>query len=227
MKHKPIIPIALLFSILAWGSLSAQNLKGYKYVALSDSTKVIYLSASACPNCYYYLPTNLRVSQNESGQPETSLLKISETENDPITGGILHVLLVWGLDEKQEAEAQQKIRTEYDSLAVLIGAVNVENSPNVPNLSLIGEDAFSKALRSGAKNQSSAAVSPGTKMALSFRFDEEQVKTVLEDLEKKKSTDAQFAVDLNCAVPNSDGIGNRTVPIRLKFNFSKLYPYLN
>jgi hypothetical protein len=223
MKNKPLIAIFLLFSVLTLPA--QQSLRAYNHVKLNDSTKVHFVAAPACPNCYYYLPTHFRVSTTESGQPEASFLKISETENSPVMGGIMHTLLVWGLDARQEAEAQLKIRAEFDTLAMLIGAVTVENPADATTLGIIGDDSFANALRAGAKNQSNAAVSPGTKMALSFRFDETEVQKILEYIEKGKATDAQFAADLYCVIPDPEGLGSRQLPLRLKLNAANLYPY--
>lgn len=223
MKEKVKFAIALCLACWASCMAHAQKIPGAKPLSLSDSTQVTCLASSACPNCYHYMPTNFTVAKNQAGQPEISLLKISETENDPVTGGILHVLLVWGLDARQEAEAQQRIRAEYDSLAVLVGAVSVDNPADAQTLTIAGDDALAKVLRAGVKGKSEAAVSPGSKMALSFRFDEAQIATVLEFVEQKKNTDAVFKIYLNCRVPYQDGPGSYPVPVRLNLHFSKLY----
>lgn len=213
----------LCLGIFAAHITLSQNPKGFKSILLKDSTEVSFLAANTCPNCYYYLPTHFKVAKNAAGQPEISLLKISETENDPITGGILHILLSWGLDGAQEAEFQEKLRATHDSLAVAIGAISVNNVPGVPSLTIDGEDALAKVLRAGVKGLSEASVSAGAKMALSFRFDEAQVTTLLKYLEKQKKSDARFTVHLNGVIPYSDGMGSYPLPLSLSLSFADLY----
>lgn len=224
MKKNNIAAFVLCLGVLAAQAAQSQGQKGFASVLLKDSTEVSFLLANTCPNCYYYLPTNFKVARNTAGQPEISLLKISETENDPITSGILHILLSWGLDGAQEAEFQEKLRSTHDSLAVVIGAISVNNTLGVPSLTIDGDDALAKVLREGVKGLSEAAVSAGAKMALSFKFDEAQVSTLLKYLEKKKKSDARFTVRLVGVIPYKDGLGSYPLPINLSLSFSDLYP---
>jgi hypothetical protein len=224
MNFNSIPALALCIALLAVNSANAQKLTGNKHLWLSDSTQVIYVASGTCPNCYHYLPSNLRVAKNQAGEPEISLLKISETENDPVTGGIMHLLLVWGLDSKQEAETQQVIRAEFDSLAIMVGAVTVNNPSDIETLSIEGDDALARVLREGIRGRSAASSVPGGKMALSFRFDELQIRTLLEYIEKKKASDTHFKIYLNSIVPDSESPGSYPAPTYLVLNFIKLYP---
>jgi hypothetical protein len=192
-------------------------------IRLGDSTVVQVFPTSQCEHCFRYVPFGLRVPKNEAKQPEASLLKISETENDPVTGGIMHVMLVWGLDARQEADLQERLRTGVDSLAVLLGAATVEN-PEDAKVSITGDDKVADLLRSAMKNRSGVANIPGVKMAVSFRFDEAQVKPLLECLAKPCKTDAAFEIDLRTLYD-----GWRVPPrhIRLSLPFTALMRYFN
>lgn len=113
----------ILFEMLTT-SLSSQTLDGdsRRTVRLQDGTCVILCRSSEDPRAYYYLPKDLKLSRRD-GVPEISLM-IYTNESKEITGGILHVLLTWGLTEVQEKELQGHI-TNLDSAGTLRGAADI------------------------------------------------------------------------------------------------------
>lgn len=192
---------------------------------LKDQTKTVVFPAKDCANCYYYIPSHFRISFNESKQAEVSLLKISESENDPVTGGFLHTLFVWGLDAARDTELQNLIQTKVDSLGVLLGATTAVNDPVVPGIKIAGKDELARTFRAGLKSSSGTATTPGSKMALSFRFDEAQMKVLQEALDDPKfKSDA--AVEINLLVSVNTEWSTQEIPIQLKVPFTDLFPYI-
>lgn len=195
MKHFLHI---LYFACLSFsGTAQTVTFEGAQAFVLKDQTRVVVFPAKDCEHCFYYIPTHFRISFNESKQPEVSLLKISESENDPVTGGFLHALFTWGLDGTQDTELQELIRSNTDSLGVLLGATTAENDTTLPGIQIKGKDELSDILRAGLKSSSGVATTPGGKMALSFRFDEAQMKVLQDALDHNGAkSDAVFEINL-------------------------------
>jgi hypothetical protein len=194
---KSLLHILCLVCLSRSGTAQTVNFEGAQAFVLKDQTRVVVFPAKDCEHCFYYIPTHFRISFNESKQPEVSLLKISESENDPVTGGFLHTLFTWGLDSTQDTELQQLIRSKTDSLGVLLGATTAENDTTLPGIQIKGKDELSKVIRAGLKSSSGVATTPGSKMAMSFRFDEAQMKVLQEALDNTGvKSDAVFEINL-------------------------------
>ena len=98
-----------------------------RIVTLRDGTTVMILNSLDEPSEYYYLPLDIQITRNK-GLPEISLL-IYRNDRNEITGGILHVLMTWGLTPKQEKEAQTIITQRIDSLGSLKGPGDITLDP--------------------------------------------------------------------------------------------------
>lgn len=125
---KNIILHCLMFSFL---TLSVDDrlldIQSKRVVSLHDGTTVIILNAVDAPSEYYYLPLDIQIAQNK-GVPEISLM-IYRNEQNEVTGGILHVLMTWGLTPEQEKEAQMILTQKIDSLGSLKGAGELTFNP--------------------------------------------------------------------------------------------------
>ncbi len=218
---KQTIKILWLSSLCTVGAAQVPNIEGAQALVLKDQTEVVLLPAKGCEHCYYYVPANFRVSRNEAKEAELSLLKISESENSPVIGGILHVLFVWGYDASQHAELEQLIGTHTDSLGVLLGATSVEESPDAPGIKITGDDALAKVLRSGLKSSSGVATTPGSKMAMSFRFNEAEMKELQKALDDPK-LDSKSAFEINLSVLVDTEHFMKRYPLALKVKLADL-----
>ena len=118
---KNVIFHCLVFSFL---TLSIDDrlldIQSKRVVSLKDGTTVIILNSMEAPSAYYYLPLDIQIAQNK-GVPEISLM-IYRNDRNEITGGILHVLMTWGLTPEQEKETQMILTQKIDSLGSLKGA---------------------------------------------------------------------------------------------------------
>ena len=178
---KNIVLYIILFHVVTV-SLTGQTLDGdsLQPVSLKDGTSVILCRSNDDPTAYYYLPKDLTLSRR-NGIPEISLM-IYTNENKEITGGILHVLLTWGLSEDQEKELQQHITT-LDSVGILRGAADIALNTGI--LEFDQKNVFAKGLERSSSQQIKVATQPIHKTAASFdlsplmaRFLADEVQTV-------------------------------------------------
>jgi len=85
------------------------------------------LNSTNKSNNFYYLPTNLRLSQNQNGTPQ--FLYIQYATDDKLntkdtSGAILHLLLEYGLTKELETEVKSKLKIKAPG-ANLMGAADV------------------------------------------------------------------------------------------------------
>ena len=163
---------------------------------MSDGNKITVLSTRDCPQCYYYLPFNFRLSfKNE--KPEVSFISWKNDENSEIIGGIMHLITVWGINPKQEAELERKMLSRMDSTVVLMGAAGISTANNDFDVSICGGGKLTEILKKAQAGQSKAAVTPGSKMAMSFRFDESNVNDIVEAINKPNKLTVDLKVYLS------------------------------
>lgn len=218
-------------TLLFWSAIPAfaQTLtyEHARQYTLSDRTPVAVFQASGCENCYYYFPTNFRLSVRENGEPEISLLKITETDDGPILGGILHVLTVWGLTNKQETELQELIHTKQDSAGVLLGVSAVQESTESRGLAIVGGDSLANLLRRSLTNLPGVATTPGGKMAMSFRLDADDTKYLLKVLDDKNfKSETRLEILLYSQVEVPGFLGRQQVDVVLQLKVTELLKWL-
>lgn len=194
---KNIVLYIFLFHIVT-SSLTGQSLDGdsRRPVKLKDGTCIILCRSSEDPGAYYYLPKDLTLSRR-NGIPEISLM-LYTNEKKEITGGILHVLLTWGLTENQEKELQQYI-TETDSLGTLRGAADITLLTGI--LEFDQKNVFAKGLERSSTQNIKIATQPIHKTAASFdlsplmaRFLADEILTV--DQSKEIIMKAQYRYNI-------------------------------
>lgn len=114
----------------------------------------------AFSNEYYYAPVNLRLSEKQNGVPEFLFAKYTTDDREDsggVQGAIMHLLMKWGLTQKQEKEATRLLRAKlkslkgsgnplYDSVdpdgAVIKGAIGIrpgENAFQIISATLTGK----------------------------------------------------------------------------------------
>lgn len=204
----------ILFSYLSLAS-SAQTLRNSSQLdfILSGNQKVSVLAAEDCSQCYYYLPVNFRLSQNRNNQPEVSFTSWKNDENSEIIGGIFHFLTVWGLTAKQETELQHRLNERLDSTVHLMGPVSLELDPDHLYLEFEGKSEVEDLLSEALTSQARVASTPGSKMALSFRFNESNVNEIL----KWKDNPKKIKTDLKICLVVSSAYVYKQIELRLPF----------
>lgn len=158
---------------------------------LSDSIQVVVSNTDKCKQCFYYLPINLRTSVNKEGVPEISFTTWKNDDESEVIGGILHFLIVWGLEFAQEEELQNLLR-EVDSTNVLMGPVTVETLDDY--VIIEGEDKLVAYLNNSAR-KTRIATTPGAKMAMSFSFEADEIEEVLKVIDNSDRIDARLSLD--------------------------------
>ncbi|MDX2249410.1 MAG: hypothetical protein SF052_21685 [Bacteroidia bacterium] len=189
-KHNwlPRITGVFLWLILFNSSFAQQvdMRKGVK-ITLSDETQVSLYPSVDYRNQFYYSPVNLRISI-KNAQPEYSFLTFKENDEGPVTGGLFHILLTWGLDSRQEAEALQKLQATVDSTAQIYGALPVEPVKTISGFEIISGNKGAEILRRSLKSAAGPPTVPGGKMAASFMFSAADAI----EMEKMMADPAQF-----------------------------------
>ncbi len=108
----------------------------------------------------------------------------------------MHFLTVWGLTQKQEKELQRKLNSRVDSSVVLMGAVSVEMDLGNDEVMITGKHDLVEHLNLALTSSAKVASNPGSKMGMSFRFDETNVETIIEAVEKPKRLSTELHLNL-------------------------------
>lgn len=172
-QMKLALYILLMIPLETWPQTLSEASK--MEVTSADGEEVILYSAYECNQCYYYLPSSLRISAKDR-RPEASFIIWEEDKTSKVTGGILHFLVEWGLKAGIDKEVQEMLRSTRDSLGVIMGPVMVSTS-SYPVIE--GDDRLSRILLASLTNTPSVPTTPGAKMALSFRFTEKEIDDFL------------------------------------------------
>jgi len=194
---------ALYILILVPLGVLSQNVterSGVKVIPKGGEEIILY-AADACDHCYYYLPSALRISAKK-GTPEASFVVWKDETNSQAIGGILHLLVEWGLKAGMDKEVQQALRSTRDSLGVVMGAVMVDASSQTV---IEGDDRLSHILSASLKNTPAIPRTPGAKMALSFHFAEREIADFLYYLKHPDKAKSNLRVTYTYAVRTVGG----------------------
>jgi hypothetical protein len=156
---------------------------------LADGTAVTLIRAEPAddaPHEYRYLPANLSIARRSDGAEEFSFLLYRETEGGEIEGGIMHLLLRWGLSGKQEAELQRALRRDVDSLGTVMGAAPVGPSEDGSSWEITSRGGVGSILNRAIASSGNVPTAPGGKLAMSFRFDARDAARMSEALHGKR-----------------------------------------
>lgn len=165
-----LIMLLGLFPLPVSGNFAQQvDLRKEVTIVLSDETQVSLYPSTDDQRHFYYSPVNLRISI-KNAQPEYSFLTFKENDEGPVTGGLFHILLTWGLDARQEAEALQKLQATVDSTAQIYGALPVDPVETISGFEIISNNKGAEILRRSLKSAAGPPTVPGGKMAASFMF---------------------------------------------------------
>jgi hypothetical protein len=213
--------LALYILLMPWVTLSQTLTEGSKVkVAPAGGEEVVLYSVQDCDHCYYYLPSSLRISmKKDDGKPEASLVTWKDDKTSKAIGGILHFLVEWGLKAGYEKDVQKVLRSERDSVAVIMGPVMVDayDSGTV----IDGNDKLSGILTASLKNIPSVPSTPGAKMALSFRFTEKEIEDFLYYVHHPEKVKTNLKVTYTYSVHSVSGLV-RTHKTTLRLPFRKI-----
>jgi hypothetical protein len=170
-------------------------------IPIEGSNEVVLYAAHDCVHCYYYLPTDLKVTTKPGNTiPEISLTTWKNDETSVTSGGILHFLAAWGLSAEREKTVKE-ILTKRDSLAVIIGPVQVNGASAV----IDGKDNLAEILNASLQNRPLAPTTPGSKMAFSFRLTERNIADFLYYTNHPEKTNSKLKTTYTYAVRTADG----------------------
>lgn len=208
---------SLLFSITCLSSALSQEKIN---LILSDNTAVTVCHQVSVDksNRYYYLPSNLRISRSSSG-PEFSFMSFNAIDdNKPPSEGILHLLLTWGLDPDQRKEASRLLQQQVDTHAFLAGCIPVVHD-EISHLQIIGDNDLGRAMRQSLTSSAPVPLTPGNKMALSFKFSNEGFSIFNNALEKGSNLDKiSFRIYLKTAGILSQGCTMDKIILEKRFS---------
>lgn len=200
---------------------------GRRELTLKDGTKVILLptldSTPTKPK-YYYLPTNLHLSQNADGTPQFLFLKFVTEKSEAqggVSGALLHFLMEFGLSAAQKDEAQTQLRKGSSrtfqvwksptlqlrnqatgmQAAEIVGAAPVEapGDAGAGSFQIISGTLSDKTLASSVITSGKAPVMPGEKIAAAARLSSTGAQLLAATFEKTSSiTDVSISTDAVC-----------------------------
>ena len=156
-------------------------------VRLADGTAVAVVAVRGIEeHRYRYLPARLSLSRRRDSIPEFSFLPYRQNDTSAIDGAVMHLLLRWGLSREQEEELQQLIRNEFDTIGVVDGALTVRPAREEKSWEITSTGALGTILNRGVSSAGHIPVTPGSKFAVSFRFDGQDATLMAEALRGKR-----------------------------------------
>ena len=117
-----------------------------------------------------YLPFNLRLA-GPPGARAFSFQAYRESDDGPLAGATMHLLLTWGVTPEQRQEIEQLLQVRRDTFHRFVGSVGVDAIPTT-DLPLItpSDDPLARLLRDNLVSSGSPPTDAGGKMALAFKF---------------------------------------------------------
>jgi len=217
--------IILFFSFFASNIMLGQVLDKDNKISLSLSNgEIVNLIGEAdikndvFTNKYYYLPSNLRLSTRENGDPEFLFAKYTTEEredNGGVQGAIMHFLMQWGLSNEMIEEAEsllkQKLRNmqisgndKYKNMdpvsAKIRGAVDIKSDN--------GGFKVVSATLSDPVTSGTAPLLPGSKIAIAAKMDKNEAQLMASTFEEGKSiTDLSISINYSyeALMPSLEG----------------------
>lgn len=121
MKTVKLLALAslLLVPLQALGQMAVMDGLNEDFVVLDDGTRVQVHRATKQPGTWYYLPTNLRLSNNGKGDPAFLYMKyVGEKKEEPM-GAILSAMFEYGLTADQLKQVKAKLEAKQPKPWVL------------------------------------------------------------------------------------------------------------
>lgn len=227
--HKCVYVLFLGIFFISQGKSQIILENGKVSFKLSDSTEVTLFPTSPkteiVHKAYYYLPTNLRVSVRDS-VPEFSWLTYDSDEDGTLDGGILHLLLTWGLNTKQLEEAETILKSTVDSTALIFGAISLEALPS-QSWNIVSKDSsqLDNILLKNVNGNAQIPQTAGNKWAASFMISKDDIDKVNESLKDTSiltKTYIVFNYEYEKIIKKDFIQTSRTVPLQLTASLEQL-----
>lgn len=199
-------------------TIYAQRLDGTNRVSLTlnDGTRVNLIGEAETfsderSNRFYYLPTNLRLSERQDGIKEFLFMKYTSNSDEDVQGAKLHFLMEFGLTSNQQAEAEQKLIDKIaDSLTeepVIVGpATMLPSGPE--SFQIISATMKDGTVEASTVTSGRAPTLPGSKMAVASSLDKNEAQILLATFEEGSSV-ADLSLNLmfeyQARMPSVDG----------------------
>lgn len=199
-----LIACALLLAACSAASAGVASMlyDGKLDVTLNDGTSVTLYptlrSTRARPE-YYYLPTNLHVALKPDGVPQFLFLKFTTEERETeggIQGGLLHLLMEFGLTPQQEAELKAKVRA-INERAEVAGVAPVEPDGETSTFQITSATLTDEGLTKSLTTSGKAPLVPGARVAAAARLTGQGAQLLAATLDKTRSiTDCSMSFNL-------------------------------
>lgn len=235
MMKNTIKILLLLFLVIGWNNqtdaqiLDSENKVG---ITLSDGTQVIAYgrahtassrSYGKFSNEYYYLPTNLRLSEKDDGTPEFIFVKYT-TEEAATAGGVqgalMHFLMEWGLTPAQEEELQDLIADKIGDLKnvnplykdvknpKVLGPATLNSDIEGETFTIVSGTLTNSEFTPNLSTSGKAPILPGSKIAVAAILEKNGAQLLAATFEKARSiTDVSLTLRFQYEVltPAVDG----------------------
>ena len=178
----------LLAGAVACGAGAPVSPNPLLHLKLSDGTAVALIAGDPSEegHVYRYLPANLTIATRRDGTPEFSFLLYRADSTHEIDGAIMHLLLRWGLSEGQEAEVRRALKSRVDSTATLMGAMPVLPRDEGSSWDISARGPIGALLNRSLGSAGRVPLAPGSKLAMSFRFNAKDAVRMDEALRTKR-----------------------------------------
>lgn len=149
---------------------------------LPGGVRVLVFASADNNKQYYYLPATLQLSV-AANTPEISFIVYRRGNHSPIEGGLMHLLMRWGLTQEQERSAAELLLKQTDSQAVLVGAAEI-TFPEKDMFSIEPGNGIAGILRRSITYPVKLPSMAAYKSAASFHFSSEDANTMWEAVHK-------------------------------------------
>jgi hypothetical protein len=169
-------------------------------IVLKDGlTVVLYGEATdsgAKSNKYYYLPTNLHLSQRPDGTPEFLFLKFTTEASGGVSGALMHFLMQWDLSPAQMQELKSKLSAQARNAEVAGAVPLTQDSANGGSFQIVSGTLSDKGMAQAVVTSGKAPLVPGGKAAAASRLSADGAQLMAATFEKARSiTDLSIALN--------------------------------
>ncbi len=147
---------------------------------------------------FYYLPTNLRLSQRPDGVPEFLFLKFTSEKRESeggVQGALMHFLMEYGLTVQQENELKQKLAATGDTL---LGAMQMKPDGDSGTFLITSATLKDETMTKSLVTSGKAPLLPGQKVAAAARLTSNGAQLMAATLDKTSSI-ADCSITFNLA----------------------------
>lgn len=224
MQHIKFLSALLLMCSALTVNCQVLNGSSCKKCSLPGNVEVLLCSSADNAHAWYYLPLNLQLSWREE-DPEISLVMYKKTGTDEIEGGMLHLLVRWGLTDAQEKQLRQILNKTVDSSGTYEGPASI-TADKANELRLVPSGNLSEIFRQSLTNAIKMPSSASGKTAMAFRFSKKDAPLVYRAFTQY---DQLREIKFQCSYTYSTGMrkdGIRTVSGQAAVAEGSLYDWI-